>query len=79
MRRSIGKLGTEIFVPIFKGIIGDGKMMIQDRGRDVEKLKASHKKCEVVDVYLECKNRKEFTKRVAYLENKIGQYVDIFF
>ena len=43
--------GTEIFISDLKGIIGNGKFIVQDRGSAVTKKKAAKKKGYVFDVY----------------------------
>jgi hypothetical protein len=79
VRQKLMALGHACFIPQFVNRLGTGYMRVEDRGRDVERLKASHKKEEVADVYLECKNRHIFNKRVAYYEKEIGPYIDLFY
>ena len=77
MRRAVVALGTWGYIKKFEHVLGDGNVQVGDRGRDVERLKATHQKMEVADVYLECRNRREFKNRVAYLEHKIGTVVEV--
>lgn len=44
--------GTEIFIPKLKGVVGDGKFVVQDRGGAVTKKRASGGGAYVFDVYI---------------------------
>jgi len=46
------KFGTVLEIPALKGIIGDGKFVVQDRGPAVTKKVASRGKTLVFDVYV---------------------------
>jgi hypothetical protein len=79
VRRKLMQLGQFCHIPQFIHLFGHSDMRVEDRGRNVERLKASHGKTEVVDTYLECNNRREFNRRVAWCQNQIGDYVDIYY
>jgi hypothetical protein len=55
--------GKQVIIPQLRGIVGTGQFVVEDRGRDVERKKASHGILPVVDVfvssrakYLYCRN-----------------------
>lgn len=50
--------GTVIHFPYLKPIFGHDDFVVEDRGSDVEREKASHGQAEVFDFY--CKSRKRF-------------------
>jgi|TARA_R110002020_G_scaffold126312_6_gene284054 hypothetical protein len=52
--------GTKIYIPDLKGVVGNGRFIVQDRGSAVTKKRASHGKAYVFDVYL--KNRPNYHK-----------------
>ena len=52
--------GTKLFIPELTNIHGDGNFIVQDRGNDVTKKKASKGKGYVFDVY--CNNVKTYNK-----------------
>lgn len=51
------KFGTEVYIPELKGIMGDGKFTVQDRGSAVTKKTAATKGRYVFDVYVSSSKR----------------------
>lgn len=64
------KFGTSLEIPALKGIIGDGKFKVQDRGPAVTRKTASHGKTIVFDIYVSSRSkiRKMKTAVPDYLE-----------
>lgn len=72
--------GTGFFIPDLKNWIkSTGKVLVQDRGSAVEKLKASRKQAEVIDVYIEAPNRRIASQRIKYLESNAEPYMDVYY
>lgn len=67
------KFFSQIEIPRLKGIVGDGKFIVQDRGSAVQKKKASKGKFYVFDVYLNKKSR-EFNRFVSRLPEYMTVY-----
>lgn len=57
------KFGKQVYIPMLKNIVGDGKFVVQDRGSWVTKKKASKGKAYVFDVYVKsCAKLKKLAK-----------------
>lgn len=64
--------GTEIYIPDLKGIVGDGKFKVQDRGSAVTKKRASKGKSYVFDVYVST------TGKYRNMRDNNPMYMDVF-
>lgn len=73
--------GTSLFIPALKNWIQkcSGQLSVQDRGSAVERLKASHGKAEVFDIYIEAPNRRIAQQRLKYLEANADRYMDVYY
>lgn len=65
------KFGTKLSIPALKGIIGDGKFIVQDRGPAVTRKVAARGKTYVFDVYVS-----SFSK-INKLKTQVPDYVDV--
>lgn len=63
--------GTKLQIPSLKGILGDGMFVVQDRGRDVERKRASRGKYPVIDIFVATK------KKYHWLINHIEPVLDV--
>jgi 3D (Asp-Asp-Asp) domain-containing protein len=65
--------GTKVFFPALAGFIGSGVFTVEDRGSAVERRKASHGKCPVIDIYAGTKRQMKHWAAVIppYLEYEI--------
>jgi len=72
--------GTNFFIPeLKKFIFGDGNVKVQDRGIAVEKLKASHGKTEVIDVYIDAPNKRTAYQRISHITASASPYMDVYY
>jgi hypothetical protein len=73
--------GTSLFIPRIKKFVKycSGVMQVQDRGKDVHRLKASHGKAEVFDVYIDAPNKKIAQQRLKYLEANAEPYMEVYY
>lgn len=65
------KFGTHVFIPELKGIVGNGRLIVQDRGSAVTSKKASNRKAYVFDVYVPSRALVEKYK-------KLNPYMDVY-
>jgi len=70
--------GTKIIIPALKDKVGNGNYIVQDRGIDVTKKKASHGKAFVFDIYVNVKSKKDANIKLTKLEQEIGDYTDVY-
>jgi 3D (Asp-Asp-Asp) domain-containing protein len=59
-------LGTRIYIPVLRDIIGSSDYIVQDRGTAVQGRKASHGLLPVIDVFVERKTWR-YVKRLPAL------------
>lgn len=55
--------GTPVVIPLLRGVVGGGEFVCEDRGKDVNRRKASYGQYPVIDVY--CANPKK-RRRLTY-------------
>lgn len=65
------KFGTRIFVPDLKGIVGDGRFIVQDRGSAVTSKKASNGKTYVFDIFVT-------SRALVNKYKKLQPYMDVY-
>ena len=71
MEKSI-PFGTPVVIPFLRGVVGGGEFVCEDRGRDVNKRKASSGRYPVIDVY--CANPSK-RRKLAFL---LPEYMDVY-
>jgi hypothetical protein len=71
MEKSI-PFGTPVVIPFLRGVVGGGEFVCEDRGRDVNKRKASYGKYPVIDVY--CANPAK-RRRLSY---ELPEYMEVY-
>ncbi len=71
MEKSI-PFGTSVVIPFLRGVVGRGEFVCEDRGKDVNKRKASYGRYPVIDVY--CANPAKRRK----LSYELPEYMEVY-
>lgn len=66
------KFGQKIYIPKLKGVIGDGKFIVQDRGPAVTSKKASRRTAYVFDIFVSSQTE------ISKMSRQNAQYMTVY-